>query len=566
MMPGIENVPLLPYKNSGSTYDKRWPLEYAVCGLNLSRWRSLITTYNIKGDAKEVIRGCTEGFHQGIPDHTMGSRKWFTPENHDSARLASEKIANTLEKERRADRIFGPFTHDEVFEKIGFFRSSPMGSVTNGDGSFRIINDLSYPHDVEDTPSVNSFVDKNDYVTTWDDFRAVATFFKDNKGTYLLAIFDWEKAYRQIPIHPSQWRFLFLMDLSHRLWLDSRIQFGGVAGCSVFGRAADLWKQIIVLAFNLTTAFRWVDDNLLVKEVNNTTTISDIVKFSKEMGVSSNAEKVSDFAEEQRYIGFVWNSKERTVRLPEEKLEARLKEIKEFLEPEESFDLKRVQRLVGRLVHTTHIVPHLKCYLSSLHRWEKQWKVASAKRKAPADVTEDLQEWYAALQSFKPRRIIPDQAPTNVEWVGDASLTGIGVLIGSRWAQFDLQEGWNVGIAARGVRNISWAETVAIRLGLIMLSTLKDVRGKSFIVLTDNTTSQAALEKRKSADVEVNEEWKRIQMLLEYLQCNLVARRVKSSDNMADLLSRGRDKRLREEAVTVKIPEDLRLVVRQVFE
>lgn len=32
-----------------------------------------------------------------------------------------------------------------VFEKWGFFRSNPMGSVTNNDGSLRMINDLSYP-------------------------------------------------------------------------------------------------------------------------------------------------------------------------------------------------------------------------------------------------------------------------------------------------------------------------------------------------------------------------------------------------------------------------------------
>lgn len=390
--PEVSVIRLIPYKNSGRTYDCRWPLEYAVCDLNLPKWKSLVSRYKIGGDANEVIRRCINGFHQGIPDHALGERRWFTPDNHESAKLASEKIKNTLEKEKRAKQIFGPFTHEEVFAKIGFFRSSPMGSVINGDGSFRIINDLSFPHDVEDTPSVNSFVNKEDYATTWDDFKIVAAFFRDNKGNYLLALFDWEKAYRQIPIHPSQWRFLFLMDLSGRLWLDSRIQFGGVAGCGVFGRPADLWKQIVVLAFELTTAFRWVDDKLLVKEVGNTTSIQDIAKFSSEMGVSSNSEKVHEFAEEQRYIGFIWNSRERTVRLPDDKFEARLKEIKEFLDPGESFNLKRVQKFVGRLVHTTHIVPHLRCYMSSLYRWENQWQVASAKRKIPGDVREDLQE------------------------------------------------------------------------------------------------------------------------------------------------------------------------------
>lgn len=70
------------------------------------------------------------------------------------------------------------------------------------------------------------------------------------------------------------------------MWLDTRIQFGGVAGCGVFGRPADLWKKIIIEHLKLVAAFRWVDDNLLIKEGNSQTTIQDIVQLSAEMGVS----------------------------------------------------------------------------------------------------------------------------------------------------------------------------------------------------------------------------------------------------------------------------------------
>lgn len=150
-----------------------------------------------------------------------------------------------------------------------------------------------------------------------------------------------------------------------------------------------------------------------------------------------------------------------------------------------------------------------------------------------------------------------------MEWVGDASMSGIGVLIGSKWAKFCLVKGWNLITTHRGKRNISWAETVAIRLGLLVLSKLRDVRGKSFIVLTDNTKSQAAVEKHKSRDQDVNEEWKQVQKLLAELQCDVVAERVATGDNMADLLSRGLDNRNAEDRVEIVVPDDLRLVVKQ---
>lgn len=560
-----EEVLVIPYRNSGRYYCPKWPEEVAKSAFNMPKWESLISRFKIGDDSQEVLEGCKNGFHQGIPQHTMGSRKWFTPKNHESAKLAEEKIRYTLEKERRASRISGPFTHKEVYKKLGFFRSSPMGSVINGDGSFRIINDLSYPHDDLETPSVNSFVDKKEFKTNWDDFKVVIMFFKKNKGDLILALFDWEKTYRQIATHPSQWRYLFILDLYNRLWMDTRVQFGGVAGCGVFGRPADLWRKIVVKAFKLECGFRWVDDNLLVKERSNPTSIADIVRLSDEMGVASNPEKVHDFEEEQRYIGFIWNSRERTVRLPDGKLQERLKQVVDFLVPQGSFYLKDVEKLTGRLVHTAYIVPHLQCYMTSLWRWKKQWQVPSAKRKIPEDVREDLTEWNNTLSTFDCRRIIPDVTPIDLEWVGDASLIGIGVLIGEKWAQFSLSEGWNLPVEGEVKKNIAWAKTVAIRLGMIMIAQFHEVGGKRFVVLTDNTTSQSAVDKRRSGDQAVNGEWKAIQKLLMSLHSDLVAIRVKSDDNLADKLSRGLEKRDVVDQVVIEIPIDLRSVVKQVI-
>lgn len=196
-----ELVKILPYRNSGRDFDNRWPGESVRCDLVIPRWRELVTELSIGDGAEEVIASCEIGFDQGIPRYTL---KWFTPPNHESDLVSQSKIDNTLAKEQRAFPIFGSFTHKEVYEKLGFSRSSPMGSVTNGDGSFQIINELSYPCNELETPLVNSFVDKEDYGTTWDDFKVVLVLFQE-KGKWKMAIFDWEKAYWQIPLHINQW-------------------------------------------------------------------------------------------------------------------------------------------------------------------------------------------------------------------------------------------------------------------------------------------------------------------------------------------------------------------------
>lgn len=90
--------------------------------------------------------------------------------------------------------------------------------------------------------------------------------------------------------------------------------------------------------------------------------------------------------------------------------------------------------------------------------------------------------------------------------------------------------------------------------------------GRKFYVWTDNTTSQAAVKKRKSKDEQVNGEWKEIQRLLTYLACDIEAKRVTSKGNKADALSRGfRGDLTWYKEVKIPIPPDIDFLIKQVF-
>jgi hypothetical protein len=453
--------------------------------------------------------------------------------------------------------MFGPFLPEQVHARYGFFRTNPLGAVTNGDGSLRAINDLSFPHGDKEIPSVNSFVNKHEFETTWDDYKAVARFLRGRKKPSLLAIFDWEKAYRQIPTTEDQWPFLMLKDFDGNIIIDTRIAFGGVAGCGSFGRPADAWKHIMLSEFDLVEIFRWVDDNLFVKELDSAVEMDEIVKRSDELGVRTNPTKISPFKKEQKYIGFIWDAHEKTVRLPEEKLAQRIKRIGEFLKTEAKFSFNEVEALTGQLNHVSYMLPQLRCYLCGLYRWMCSWVHKNTKLPIPSDVQKDLAYWLKTLLAFKNTRLIQNPDPTEIGWMGDASTSyGIGVTVGRRWAQFKLKTGWNGGPAPK--RNIAWLEMAAITIGLIMINQLKIKEGKTIIVWTDNTTSEEAVRSRKSRDFHVNEEWKRIQDMLVSSQLDLVAKRVSSAENVADALSRGdRTGHDVRHQVFIQLPEDL---------
>lgn len=542
-------------------FPPNWPKE-VKCEMNISAWETALEKAKLLPDYADVIRGFREGFDQGIPHHnildptTSTPMKFFTPPNHSSAVLAAEKIKQSIDEEVKAGRLRGPYTRDQLSEVFPFFRTSPMGAVINNDGSLRPINDLSYPKRREGVPSVNSFVDAKRFTTTWDDFKTVASFFTSSKDQWLLAIFDWEKAYRQIPTSPSQWAYLLVLDLEDNIYLDTRITFGGVAGCGSFGRPADAWKHIMIAEFDLMTIFRWVDDNLFVKRLMSATNMDNVVARSQELGVLTNKKKCSNFSHEQKFIGFIWNGVEKTVRLPQEKLSQRKLQIEEFLKGG-PFSFDQVEVLTGRLTHVSYILPQLKCYLNSLHRWKKSWIHKFAKQHLPLDAREDLEYWKKSLDSFRNHRLIPSLQPKDIKWVGDASTSfGIGVLIGSKWSQFKLKTGWELrGNVKRG---IAWLETVAIRIGLLMLIEMRWPKGQNLTVWTDNTTCENTLRKRKSRDTSVNEEWKCIQHLLITHQLDLTPVRVTSKDNIADKLSRGEATDHREgDRVHINLPPDL---------
>ncbi|EHS64310.1 uncharacterized protein PGTG_20922 [Puccinia graminis f. sp. tritici CRL 75-36-700-3] len=514
-----------------------WPTG-VKCEMDVPKWQLALKSAGLLPSLNHVLDGFKFGFDQGIPKHRLGTLRWFTPDNHSSAENSREKIQSSIKEEVSNGRMFGPFTHEEVARKYEFFRTSPLGSVVNADGKMRPINNLSFPKRNSETPSVNSFVNKLDFSTTWDDFKIVSEFFRNSESQYELALFDWAKAYRQIPTLESQWPFLMVKDLNGGLYIDTRITFGGVAGCGSFGIPADAWKKIMEHEFNVVKVFRWVDDNLFVKNLSSLCDMKSITARSVSLGVATSEEKSTMFANEQKFIGFVWNGIEKTVRLTDKKLEERKNQIAVFLEERATFTFNEAEVLAGRLNHVSLLLPQLRCYIRSVYRWMNQWKKRWANREIPQDVRDDLKFWTDTLNNYQHTRLCPLTTPIEIKWVGDASTSyGIGVLVGDNWAQLKLKPGWE---QAAPPRSIAWLETVAIRIGILMLQVIKpDLKGNNFIVYTDNTTTQSTLRSRKSKDHHSNLEWKEIQRLLIEMELDITPKRVVSKENTADGLSRG---------------------------
>ena len=105
--------------------------------------------------------------------------KSYIPENHTSATLAKEKIEDNIKKELTLKHMFGPYSEGEVGQVYEFFQTNPFGAVVNGDVLVQPINDLSFQQQEDGIPSVNSFVDADNFITTWDNFKKLSSFFSN---------------------------------------------------------------------------------------------------------------------------------------------------------------------------------------------------------------------------------------------------------------------------------------------------------------------------------------------------------------------------------------------------
>lgn len=121
-----ESVPLWERKIFTVPVKSTWPAPVS-CKMNIEEWKILMKETGLERDVEYIVNSFENGFCLGVPQHDIEGMKWYTPPNHKSAILAKEKIELTLEKEREAGQIAGPFTHEEVYAQFGFFRSNPMG-------------------------------------------------------------------------------------------------------------------------------------------------------------------------------------------------------------------------------------------------------------------------------------------------------------------------------------------------------------------------------------------------------------------------------------------------------
>ena len=208
----------------------------------------------------------------------------------------------------------------------------------------------------------------------------------------------------------------------------------------------------------------------------------DVDLISNQLGIPWEPSKTVPFSPIVPYLGFEWDLSERTVAIAENKKAKYSAAIRAWL-PHPTHDLEEAQKLYGKLLHASLVLPAGRAYLTGLEGLMASFSSNPFKpHHAPRHTNTDLSWWLHELSLPRVARPIPGPA-TVTDWsaFSDASSgVGIGVVIGSKWHAWRLVPGWK----ADG-RDIGWAEAVGFELLARALCSVSQP-GQFFRVFGDN--------------------------------------------------------------------------------
>jgi hypothetical protein len=371
------------------------------------------------------------GLNNGFCLRFNGSPLKPARENGRSA-LANPKVVDEiLEKEVRLGATAGPFPCPP-FEDMQISRFSVMEKPDRS--GFRFLFDLSHPEGF----SVNDGIAPEDASVTYCKVTDICEQILDIGVGALLCKFDLSRAYRHVPVCPAD-RKLLGFKWKGQFYLDLTLPFGGRSCCAIFNEVGDFFEEIFNHYASSLNFNHYLDDFLGVGNPDDEASVHS--DFSQTLSLCETlniplADKTVYPTCKLIFLGFVLDSVELTISLPEEKKAVYIAEIQGLL-GKRATTKKILQSLIGKLMHAAVCIPIGRAFFRSLINKCSRLPHSQCWVSLAKDERLNLTWWADLLQSWNGislMRYCKWEPIFDLELASDAALTdGFGIVFGREW-------------------------------------------------------------------------------------------------------------------------------------
>ena len=228
-------------------------------------WEALLVDAGLLQKYPSLSQSLCSGFIIDIPSFTSTQ----IPPNSPTITELYLKFEEIVQLELLKKRYIGPFSRQKLETLLGPFQSSPFSIIPKPGrpGRFRIIQNYSFPHNttsIHPNPSVNSFLNPDEFPTTWGTFTIMSLLIHQLPPNSQIATRDVAEAYRTIPLHYSQWPGTVVRTGEDAFCVDTVASFGFSPSAGTYGLVADAGSDLFRFK-GIGPLPKWVDDHVFFR-------------------------------------------------------------------------------------------------------------------------------------------------------------------------------------------------------------------------------------------------------------------------------------------------------------
>ena len=376
-----------------------------------------------------VLEGIRHGFRLGFcSSQPLKPAKKNKPSAAQHASAIDEYLANEVSR----GRVAGPFDSPPLPNlQVSSFGVIPKRGQP---GKWRLIVDLSSPAG----SSVNNGINPEEFTLHYITVDQIISLVSQFGQGALMAKFDVESAYRNVPVHPSD-RYLLGMKWRNQYYVDLALPFGLRSAPFIFNSIADMVEWILVHSHHIPALLHYLDDFITVGPPDSPQCAHNLaisVAVCERLGLPLHPGKCVGPATVLVVLGIELDSVSQIARLPADKLSA-LKELISSWLPRRWCNRRELESLIGHLHHAAKVVWPGRTFLRRLIDLLCCFRKRDHPIRLNREFHLDLRWWHQFLSQWHGVSfwLFPGLLPeADVEVSSDAAgSVGYGAFLKDRW-------------------------------------------------------------------------------------------------------------------------------------